>query len=114
MNYAEKTLQTALTEARAKLLACAAAGPDAVKELISGAASVTAAVDLRTGEALTARVSLAEGSPRVWYDTGTRCLHGTTWKYYGTLALSDQDAAGLVEDAVWHPDAASPGARGAA
>lgn len=113
MSYPETTLRTALDAARARILARAAAGPDAVRDLISGAAGVTAAVDLRTGEALAARVSLAEGAVRVWYDTRTGRLHGVAGTCYGTLPLGDGEAAALVGDAVWRQDT-SPKARDAA
>lgn len=115
MTYNETMLRTELAEARARVLASAAAGPDAVRALVAGAASVTAAVDLRTGEALTARVALSSGGTRIWYDTATGCLNGVRGSCYGVLPLDDQAAAGLMEDAAWHPDAAEPpDARGAA
>lgn len=115
MTYNETILRTELAEARTGLLAAAAAGPDAVRALVAGSAGVTAAVDLRTGEALAARVALAGGGTRVWYDTATACLNGVRGSCYGVLPLDDPAAAGLMEDAAWHPDAAAPpDARGAA
>lgn len=112
---ADEALRAELAAARARILACAAAGPDAVRRLVAGAANVTAAVDLRTGEALTARVALpSAGGTRIWYDTLTGRLNGVAGTCYRTLPLGDRAAAGLVGDAAWHPAAASPDAMGAA